>query len=577
MSGIIGLLDPGGPDPALLARAAHETSYRGRPVIVTEGAVALGVLTADGEASGIVRRNGYVTVSDARIDAVLPGTLAARLRGVEGSELLDAILAEAGPEGLQGVAADYAVARFDPRSGWLTLVRDAFGLRPLYWARSGPRFGFASDPEVLVRMGIASGDPDLEAIRSALFERAEYGDRTSLAGIRRVVPGRWVRLAVDGRTATGRWFHPEAVEPENDLTLEDAGKQAREAIIAATASRTTGKRVALMLSAGRDSSSVAVALAEAGVRASCFTYVLESDDPSEATVARELALSLGHEWRELRVAPRLDPSRVAEIARLVGRPVKGVAAPIQLAMYDAVRDSAAEVVLAGEGGDLLFSAFPIAVLDLIRHGRVRAAVSAARGFHHYWTYPYAVTAKVGLRAILPRSVIAFRERIRPQPPWLIRPRRPRVRVDRSDRSYLRDLLSEGPSSAPEIPERLTRFAGAVLSWPLCDLRVVRLALRIPVKLRVPHPAPKPLLREALLRDRDSDLVKAPLGDYGHRLAQNCRRDFPDAFGAASRAAELGIVRKDGLSGVAAPRWAWEALDLLGLEGWLEHLEDRDGS
>jgi hypothetical protein len=141
--------------------------------------------------------------------------------------------------------------------------------------------------------------------------------------------------------------------------------------------------------------------------------------------------------------------------------------------------------------------------------------------------------------------------------------------------YLLDLLKTGFATAAEVPERVFRHGGATLAWPFFDLRVVRLALRLPPLLRVPIPRPKPVLEAALLRGYTERLVKAPLGGFVRDLLLNTLSEFPNALGRATLAADMALVRREGLGRVGDLRWAWEAADLLGLEIWLRERE-RDG-
>ena len=568
MGGIVGLFDPAGPDVDALRSSAGASSHRGRPIIASAGPVAFGVLQREGEDDRPLERDGSLAVADARIDALLGPPGANLAKGSDPTALLAAILERAGPPGLESVAADFAIARYDPATRELTLARDAFGLRPLFWARRKDRIGFASDPEVLIRLGLVGGDLDREAIVSWLFERGDYDERTPFAGVRRVEPGHAVRF--DPRTGvTRRWFRPESIDTDEDLSLETAAGATREALVAAVASRCQGRRVALMLSGGRDSAAVAVALAEAGIEATCITFVLGGEGvPSEEGIARDLATSLGHDHRRVDVEPRLEPERWAELARTNGRPFQGVGAPIQLAVREALEDIGADVVLAGEGGDLLFMAFPVAVFDLLRERRFAESLQAARNFHRLWTRPYWVTAKVGIRAITPRFFVQARERFRRHAPWLLPANLPTVSHVRSDRSYLLDLVSAGATNSAETPERVFSFSGARLAWPLLDQRVVSLALALPVSLRVPVPGPKPVLSAAALEGIDEGLVKAPLGGFVRALVENSLAEFPTTLGRGSLAANLGLVRKEGLAHVGDVRWAWEAADLLGLEIWL---------
>ena len=94
---------------------------------------------------------------DGRVDAYLGSAMRFEEPGPPGRRV-DALIEARGVDGLDDLAADFALARLDWRRSMLTLARDGFGLRPLFWARRGRRFGFASDPRVLVELDLASGE-----------------------------------------------------------------------------------------------------------------------------------------------------------------------------------------------------------------------------------------------------------------------------------------------------------------------------------------------------------------------------------------------------------------------------------
>jgi asparagine synthase (glutamine-hydrolysing) len=148
----------------------------------------LGVLTRDEEEPAIVETPVSLVVADARVDAALAGPNVPTLEQTStGIALVASMLDEAGPDGLDRVAADFALARWDRRRDQLMLARDAFGLRPRYWAKRGRRIGFASDPVVLFALGLASGDLDRDVVAQRLAGADPAGERTFFAGVRRVL------------------------------------------------------------------------------------------------------------------------------------------------------------------------------------------------------------------------------------------------------------------------------------------------------------------------------------------------------------------------------------------------------
>src|SRR5919106_1623630 len=88
-----------------------------------------GTYVRDGQDAGLHVTGDSVLVADSRIDAPAP-------TGGSASELHH-LLRHTGTGGLAPLAADFALACWEPSRGELTLARDAFGLRPLVWARRG--------------------------------------------------------------------------------------------------------------------------------------------------------------------------------------------------------------------------------------------------------------------------------------------------------------------------------------------------------------------------------------------------------------------------------------------------------
>jgi asparagine synthase (glutamine-hydrolysing) len=565
MSGIFGLVDPSGADAGALVSAAGRASFRGRPLVEAAGPVALGTYVREGQRPDVARDAAGLTVADGRVDAVsgLPNSEPA-------SALLATILSTGGPEGLAEVAGDFAVARWDEQRRHLVLSRDAFGLRPLVWARRGRRLGFASDPEVLFALGLASGELDRAAVAGYLALRDIAGERTAFEKVRRILGGRWLRVDLEGRRSEGRWFRPEDVAPA-PRPAEEAAEALADALTTAATSRVRRRRVALSLSGGRDSGAVAVALAQGDVRSTCVTQTFDPElGCSEEEPARRLAEAMGHRWLPAPVPVRITDVHLSELPGVSGTPLGFPAFPQALSLRDAAVSAGAEVVLDGQGGEPLFSASPLAVLDLLRRGRVKAAAAAARGFRQRWIYPYPVVAKVMLRALLPRPLLAVRERMRVAPPWvdgaIPAKANPTGRTARAN--LVSALIDAGRWPVAELWERLFARAGVEYSSPLLDARVVRLALSLPVELRVPVPTPKPLLARALLDGFDASRRKARFTQYYMRLAASARNDFPGLLGPRALSAVRGYIRRDRLEALSDPRWVEAALPLLNVETWL---------
>ena len=472
--------------------------------------------------------------------------------------------------GLMSLAADQASARFDRLERRLTLARDAFGMKPLAWARAGRRVAFASEPAVVAALLGIRLEIDDGVVTQFLARREVADDRTAFAGIRVLEAGHWLTVDESGRVGDGVWFRPEDLI-SREMSDEEAVEEVSSSVAEAVASRVVRGRTGLLLSSGRDSSSIAVALSRLGERVTCATQEFDADlDVNEGADAEESARSCGHAWLTAPVPSNPPADAYAEIPKWAGTPCGYLGFPQATAPMQILADARVRVVLNGEGGEPLFSASPVVVLDLLRAGRAREALVAARTFDAEWTYPFPVTVKAAIRAMLPTGVLRFRERLRPVPPWLKRSvQRPLdpVTAPRSESRSLLTSIRPAGGTAYDLDERLGAIHGLEIASPLLDLRVVRVAMNMRPTSRAPVPEPKPILARAFLRGLPGERRKVSFYEYYLRLAHAAWKTVPEVFGPGSRLARRGLV--DG-SIVQDHRGDWpiESLALVPVEMWL---------
>jgi asparagine synthetase B (glutamine-hydrolysing) len=365
------------------------------------------------------------------------------------------------------------------------------------------------------------------------------------------------------------------------MTLADAADAARTLIVQATADRCrgAGEDVALGLTGGRDSGSLAVALAEAGVRARCFTLapppVLGTD---ERPAARSLAAALGLRWSDAAVTATPTDADLARVPSLQG-PLGPPVFPMVLATLDALAPEPATVVLDGLGGDPLFHGTAAGVWDQVRRGDLAGAGRMAAAYRGAGS-GIRRQLRVAARQVLPARLAASRQdRVRRVPPWvagadLLPPADPAYLAPRTDREWLSAALTGlGLASMFEEGERQVQPLGASYAAPLLDLRVIRFAASMPATLRAPSPGLgiKPVLAAALLGDHARSRVKAVYQPYMARLAHDLRLRT-GGLGLGILSAAAGYVRTEGMASAADTQWEDWLLPVIPLELWLREQE-----
>ncbi len=83
----------------------------------------------------------------------------------------------------------YAMALYSPRRKETVLVRDPFGIKPLYLMETAEFFAFASEPQALIAAGLVAPKTLPRACRELLQLKYTTGRDSIFEGIQRLMPG----------------------------------------------------------------------------------------------------------------------------------------------------------------------------------------------------------------------------------------------------------------------------------------------------------------------------------------------------------------------------------------------------
>ncbi len=380
MCGIAGVMmrDGRGPDPAVLDGLAAALGHRGpdgggRHVA---GAVALvhrrlaiiDLVTGDqplfGPGGLALVVNGEI-YNDPALRAALP---AARFQTHSDCEPILFLYAAHGLDFAARLRGMYALALHDPGSGRLILARDPFGIKPLYYVENAAGFAFASEPQALLRAGLARAEIDPARRAELLQLKFTTGAATIFPEIRRVLPGE--TLVVDnGRIVERRHL---ARLPPRPVTLPAALADLDRVLTESVALHLRSDvPYGLFLSGGIDSSALLWLMHRiSGERVQAITIGYdgaEADDESETALA--VARAVGARCERILMTEADFWAAAPRIAACLDDPTTDAAA---LPTWFLGRAAAGQlkVTLCGEGGDEMFAGY----------GRYRRAVAPWRFF-----------------------------------------------------------------------------------------------------------------------------------------------------------------------------------------------------
>lgn len=425
-----------------------------------------------------------------------------------------------GLEFVEKLRGEFAIVIYDHRQRRLILIRDRFGIKPLYYAVNDDGVAWGSEVKSILK------HPDVPARicpKAALHQMMQVmvPGSTSFEGVKALQPGHMLIVQQRGdhlETTQHRWWdlefptgHESGADPQEYV----AGVQER--LIDAVATRLEADvPVGCYLSGGIDSCSIlglATTLQQSPVKA--FTIAFDSDAYDESNIARLMAERTGAEQELLQLTEKELYGPAFERATWhAERTFYNTLAVAKWHMSRRVRACNYKAVVTGEGSDELFGGYPFFKRDWLGRedegGIFAGAILAEEdlqhpawqdlcGFTPSWIQPWMLTLQ-RVRPLLSESmqdlceqydpVAAVAEAIDPDQV------RDRHRLDISQYTWSKTMLE-----------------GQILTWggdrmdmansmearpAFLDHHVAEYATQIPPDIRIRDGIEKWVLREAMV-------------------------------------------------------------------------------
>lgn len=263
------------------------------------------------------------------------------------TETLVHLYAEYGIEMVQKLRGMFAFALLDRQARTVFLVRDRFGVKPLYYHQRNGTLYFASEIAPLMRAGY-SVDVNRRAIHHYLQTRFPYDDETIFKGVQRVPEGVYVEWRA-GRGSEHRYYSNPAPAPRDDGRDFDGEFSAAFADAVKTW-MVADVPVGAYLSGGVDSSTLVSEMARVS-RHPIRTFSIHfSEGHSEAAIAAQTARELGCE-HETVVCGVDELLELPSIVRTLEEPVGDGIFVAQYALARVAARAGLKTVVTGDGAD----------------------------------------------------------------------------------------------------------------------------------------------------------------------------------------------------------------------------------
>jgi len=193
---------------------------------------------------------------------------------------------------LEDIEGQFALLRYDPQAGTITLASDPFGMFALFLARRGP-FTYASTSALALARHLAA-PPSRLGLQTFLLAGYQCGNLTGWEGIERVGAAMSLAFHSDGHTATTYW-RPYVDRAIRGLSLAASVDRCLEAAVEAVRAAGAGRDLLWCdLTGGYDTRILALLAREAALP--FVTATNGQGDEEDAALARRLAERAGWEW-----------------------------------------------------------------------------------------------------------------------------------------------------------------------------------------------------------------------------------------------------------------------------------------
>jgi len=525
---------------------------------------------------------------------------------------------------LQNCVGMFALALWDNKNKALILARDRMGEKPIYYGWQGNAFIFGSELKALKIHPAFNNSINRDALCLLLRHNTIPSPYSVYQGISKLSPGCILTLTQESKEPKieSYWSMKSVVESGLANPFEGDEQQALselERVLSKSVSNQMMSDVPLgaFLSGGIDSSTiVALMQSQSSNKIKTFSIGFNERGYDEAKHAKDVAKYLGTDHTELYITTDEAVNVIPKLPSIYDEPFSD-SSQIPTYLVANLAKQNVTVSLSGDGGDELFGGYnrhvwvksiwnkthhlPLFSRRLILHAITSLPQSVWDRFFHHCSKVLPSRYRVSqagdkmyklARVIAAESPAAMYRNLISH--WnhpesiILGSKEPNTLL--TDTSAIPDLydienrmmfLDSVTYLPDDILTKVDRAAMAVsleTRIPMLDHRVVELAWRIPLKMKIKNGQGKWLLRQLLHKHVPKELVERPKMGFGVPIDTWLRgslRDWAESLLEPSRLRREGFfntdeVRKKWEEHILGKRdWQYQLWDILMFQAWLE--------
>ena len=351
MSGICGVIGSNNED--LVRRMISLMEHRGgKTDVLTDDDVTIAIIRRGNEA-GIYNDDRFCVAADADIYAI--GDHLMNAPSDVTNHLARTTSVEDTVKDLRGSFA-MAIVEKGSRAKKLTLARDVFGTRSMYYYTTGRSLFFASEMKCFLAIPGFRHEVNVTALYYYLSGGYAPDRDTLLSGVYKVMHGEIVQFE-DGELRRKRYWTPVAADSGPDdpdywaqIFWESLQNSTREMMPPGET------RVGIMLSGGLDSSLIASAMRHVDGKRKITGFSLDYGNSYELEIAKNLAKRLDIEQKIVKIDYRVLREDLRKLQWIYDEPIIKFTFIPTYHIFNIAKDYV-DVLFTGDGGDEMFMGY----------------------------------------------------------------------------------------------------------------------------------------------------------------------------------------------------------------------------
>jgi len=294
---------------------------------------------------------------------------------------------EWGTDSVKKLTGMFAFTVFDKLKKTITLVRDAFGIKPLYYAKVKGELFFASElPTLLKLLPNKQTLNNQNAYDYLVYGEYENSSETFYKDIKHLIPGHLLIVNLEQLSKNHeidkaiRWWWP-SIKENKDLSFKDAAKKLREIFLKNIQLHLRSDvPVGVALSGGIDSSAIVCAIRylEPNIPINTFSYIASESKVNEENWIDVINNHVGAVPHKVLVKSEELLRDMDKLIYIQGEPFGSTSIYAQYRIFKAAKEHGITVLLEGQGADELFAGY---------YGYPKSYLKSMMDLNHYIEIP----------------------------------------------------------------------------------------------------------------------------------------------------------------------------------------------